>query len=270
MFVTDGACMTSSALPESVHHLHGADRARRGVRGGADEAGRAVTAGFLEVGQAAGPAWSSAARRRAPGRCGLPDRSDRPSGSTGSASSSIRCGARWRSDFEGTLARRGRDRLQGGRVRRLLRPDPAQVLRHARAHGLEAPSATSRSRTLRDELGPDARRAPRTMGTATSIVPLSADEERRTPRRLEAASPRCSTGPATAAKAAGIRFGYPQPRLRVRAVDGDGTIRLRHPAGGDRPRAVTFEMDLYWITKARPRPAGRTSRNIPAGSRWCT
>ena len=75
VFVTDGACMTSSANQNPSHHLHGADRPRRDLRDRGTE-GRTPLADELEADRLANPDRVAGRGQRALGRID-PERPDR-------------------------------------------------------------------------------------------------------------------------------------------------------------------------------------------------
>ena len=152
-------------------------------------------------------------------------------------------------DFEGTLARVAAIGYAEVEFAGYFGRTPAQVAEVLERTHLEAPSAHVPFPDLGENWGRTLEAAG-TMGHRYLIVPAIPDEERATPQAMERVAALFERA-GTEAKAAGIRCGFHNHDVDFVPLDGarDTTpfdILLRETS----PDHVTFELDLYWITKA--------------------
>jgi sugar phosphate isomerase/epimerase len=152
-------------------------------------------------------------------------------------------------DFEGTLARVAAIGYTEVEFAGYFDRTPTQVAEVlARAH-LRAPSAHVPFPELRENWT-RVLQAARVMGHRYLIIPAIPDEERATPQAMGRVAALFEQA-GSEAKASGIRFGFHNHDVDFVAFDGaPGTtpfdILLDETSSGQ----VTFELDLYWITKA--------------------
>jgi sugar phosphate isomerase/epimerase len=152
-------------------------------------------------------------------------------------------------DFEGTLARVAEIGYNEVEFAGYFGRTPAQVAAALERARLGAPSA----HVPFSELGEGWARtleAARAMGHRYLIVPAIPEEERATPQAMRRVAARFERA-GMQARAAGIRFGFHNHDVDFAPLDrARGATPFDILLQETTPEHVTFELDLYWITRA--------------------
>jgi sugar phosphate isomerase/epimerase len=149
-------------------------------------------------------------------------------------------------DFDGTLASVAGIGYREVEFAGYYNRTPAQVREVLRRTGLSAPSVHV-PLPATDEVWMRALDDARTIGHEWAVIPWLDPSLRRTPDDWSRLADRLNHL-APLAKNAGLRFGYHNHDFEL-ASNGNGTFLDLLIARTD-PQLVSFEMDVYWVTKA--------------------
>jgi sugar phosphate isomerase/epimerase len=150
-------------------------------------------------------------------------------------------------DFDGTLARVAEIGYREVEFAGYYNRTPAQVREVLRSTGLTAPSAHI-PLPASDDVWVRALDDARTIGHEWAVIPWLDQLLRRTPDDWARFADRLNHL-APMAKSAGLRFGYHNHDFELASSGSGGTFLDLLLARTD-PQLVSFEMDVYWVTKA--------------------
>ena len=155
-------------------------------------------------------------------------------------------------DFEGTLARVAATGYREVEFAGYMGRRPEEVRAVLERNGLRAPSAHVALEEMRAHM-PAVVDAAHTIGHDYIVVPYLPDQERRTMAQYERLADELNTL-GRAARDADLRLGYHNHDFEfttgARAAGGEGRLPYDLLLERTDPQLVSFEMDLYWITKA--------------------